>query len=143
MTSIGKMRPLDELLEADIATYEGHQDDLIYQAPAFYRLLLNLLDDAAFPRALRLLAVAAVAYFVLPADVIPEGLYGPYGYVDDIFLCALVAQETREQLGDDLLVQNWDGEAPLMEPIQDILAAEEELIGEQRAKVLRHIGREP
>jgi len=32
----GIVRP--GLLEEDIAAYEGRHDDLIYQAPAFYRL---------------------------------------------------------------------------------------------------------
>lgn len=89
---------------------------------------------------MRPLALAAVAYFVLPADVIPEDLDCPYGYVDDIFLCALIAQRVMEELGDEIVVQNWDGEAPPIELVEDILAAEDDLIGEFRAKILNYIG---
>jgi hypothetical protein len=35
------MKHFDELLQEDIAQYEGRHDDLIYQAPALYRLLVN------------------------------------------------------------------------------------------------------
>ncbi len=126
------MKSFDQLLEEDIAAYEGRHDDLIYQAPAFYRLLVNLLDDPLLPGGLRPLVLAAVSYFILPADVIPEDIYGPYGYLDDIFLSAFVADRIRNELGDDILIENWDGEAPLLTLKRDILVAEHELIREER-----------
>ena len=136
------MKSFDQLLEEDIDFYEGRHDDLIYQAPAFYRLLVNLLDDPILPLKLRPLVLSAVAYFILPADVIPEDLHGPYGYVDDIFLCAFVADQIQENVGDEILIENWDGEAPIIELVEDILESEAELIGEERSKLLRYIGYE-
>ncbi len=135
------MKPFDQLLEEDIATYEGRHDDLIYQAPAFYRLLVRVLDDPLLPRRLRPLVLVAVAYFILPADVIPEDIHGPYGYVDDIFLCAFVADVLRRETGSDALLEhNWDGEAPILPLIDEILAREQELIGEEKARILAYIG---
>jgi uncharacterized membrane protein YkvA (DUF1232 family) len=137
------MKNFDVLLQEDIQTYEGRHDDLIYQAPALYRLLINLLDDPLLPGRLRSLVLAAIAYFILPADIIPEDLHGPYGYVDDIFLGAFVADQVRRELGsDDILTSNWEGEAPIMSLIQDILAGEKELIGEERGRILGYIGYE-
>jgi uncharacterized membrane protein YkvA (DUF1232 family) len=134
------MKSFDRLLEEDIATYEGRHDDLIYQAPAFYRLMVNLLDDPMLSGSLRPLLLATIAYFILPADVFPEDLHGPYGYVDDIFLCAYVADHIQKELGEDILVENWDGEAPLSQLIADILSQQEELIGEDLNKILSYIG---
>jgi uncharacterized membrane protein YkvA (DUF1232 family) len=133
------MKSFDQLLEEDIAAYEGRHDDLIFQAPSFYRLLVSLLDDPLLPSSWRPLVLGAVAYFILPADVISEDLYGPYGYVDDIFLCAFVAERILAKLGETLIVENWDGEAPILPLIEDILSAEEELIGEERSKILDYI----
>ena len=135
------MKHFDQLLEEDIATYEGRHDDLIYQAPALYRLLVRLLDDPRLPYRLRSSVVAAIAYFILPADVIPEEIEGPYGYVDDIFLCALMADRIGKEIENyDILVENWDGEAPLLPLIEDILSQEAALIGEDRKKILNYIG---
>jgi uncharacterized membrane protein YkvA (DUF1232 family) len=64
------MRGFDELLRQEIAVYEGRHDDLIYLAPDFYRLLVRLLDDPELPSPLRPLLSCAIAYFILPADVI-------------------------------------------------------------------------
>lgn len=134
------MKSFDQLLEEDIAAYEGRHDDLIYQAPALYRLLVSLLDDPRLPARLRPLVAAAIAYFILPADVIPEDIHGPYGYVDDIFLCALAARQVGAALGEEVLEENWDGEAPLAPLIEDILGQEAELIGGQKARILAYIG---
>lgn len=137
------MKAFDRLLEEDIAAYEGRHDDLIYQAPAFYRLLVNLLDDPRLPGRLRPLVLAAVAYFILPADIIPEGIHGPYGYVDDIYLCAWVANRVLDEVGsEELLESNWDGEAPLIPLLTDILERAQELVGDQEGRILRYIGYE-
>ena len=137
------MKNFDVLLQEDIQTYEGRHDDLIYQAPALYRLLTHLLDDPLLPGRLRPLVLAAIAYFILPADIIPEDLYGPYGYVDDIYLGAFVVDQVRRELrADDILIHNWDGEAPIMTLVQDILTGEKELIGEERKRILGYIGYE-
>jgi uncharacterized membrane protein YkvA (DUF1232 family) len=135
------MRAFDELLEQEIAFYEGRHDDLIYLAPDFYRLLTRLLDDPQLPVSLRPLISSAIAYFILPADIIAEELHGPYGYVDDIWLCAYVADVVHRQLDDEaILVENWDGEAPLLPLIQEILDKEQDLIGDERDRILWYTG---
>ncbi len=134
------MKDFDILLREDIADYEGRHDDLIYQAPALYRLLTHLLDDPRLPIHLRPLVLVTISYFILPADVIPESLEGPYGYVDDIWLCAFTANQIRQALGDEILTGNWDGEAPLIELITDILAHEQDLLGDKARLILKYIG---
>ena len=42
-----------------------------------------------------MLLSSAIVSFTLPADVISEALLGPHGYVDDIRLCAYVADVVR------------------------------------------------
>jgi uncharacterized membrane protein YkvA (DUF1232 family) len=135
------MKSFDKLLMEDIGKYEGRHDDLIFQAPALYRLLCSLLDDKRLPGRLRPLISSAVAYFILPADIIPESIQGPYGYVDDIWLCAWALDVVRTQVGsDEILTENWDGEAPLMLLLSDILRQEEQLVGKERAKILAYTG---
>ena len=80
------------MLENEICGYEGEFADLISQAPAFYKLMTRLLDDPDLPKPLSPHIIAAIAYFILPEDIIPEDKFGPVGYVDDIYLCAFVAK---------------------------------------------------
>ena len=135
------MKDFDELLRQEIGQYEGRHDDLIYLAPDFYRLLTRLLDDPQLPLRLRPLIACAIAYFILPADIISEALHGPYGYVDDIWLCAYVADVVRRETGDEaILVENWEGEAPLLPLLAEVLANEHDLIGDERELILWYTG---
>ena len=135
------MKHFDDILKEHIGTYEGRHDDLIYLAPDFYRLLTRLLDDPRLPGRLRPLVSCAIAYFILPADIISEDIYGPYGYVDDIFLSAFIANEIRGVVNSDaILAQNWAGETAIIPLIDEILAKETDLIGDQREKLLRYTG---
>lgn len=137
------MKEIDKLIQEDIANYEGLHEDLIYQAPALYRLMLHLLDDPNLPGRLRPLVITSVAYFVLPADIMPEDLEGPSGYIDDIFLCAFVADRIRKELkSDDILTANWDGEVPILTLVEDILSDEKALLGDKRDLILWYIGYE-
>ena len=87
------------------------------------------------------MVIAAIAYFILPEDIIPEERYGPAGYVDDIYLCAFVANEVMKQSGSlDILNRNWDGDVPADQIVKEILARERELIGEQKERIMQYIG---
>lgn len=102
---------------------------------------MQLLDDKRLPGRLRPLVACTIAYSILPADVISEDIYGPYGYADEIWLCAWAADVVRSEVGgEDILTENWDGEVPLMPLLRDILERDTELIGDQRDKILWYTG---
>ena len=135
------MKRFDAMLEKDISGYEGEFSEIIRQAPALYRMMTKLLDDPALPRSISPLVIAAIAYFILPEDIIPEDKFGPVGYVDDIYLCAFVATEVISASGSpDILVRNWDGLRPVVELVKEILDREKELIGDKRERIMQYIG---
>lgn len=135
------MKRFDAMLEKDISGYEGKFSKLIAEAPALYRMMTRLLDDRALPRSMSPLVIAAIAYFILPEDIIPEEKFGPAGYVDDIYLCAFVANEVmKESASPEILSRNWDGKAPVVELIGEILDRESELIGDKKEHIMQYIG---
>ena len=61
--------------------------------------------------------------------------------MDDIYLCAFVANEVARQSGSpDILKRNWDGDVPADQLIKEILSREKELIGEQKERIMQYIG---
>ncbi len=135
------MKRFDVLLDESISNYSGKFSNIIHQAPAFYRLMVRLLDDRDLPKQVSQHVIAAIAYFILPADVIPEDEYGALGYIDDIFLCALVADHVMKEIGsEDILIRNWDGERPIFPLIREILEREKELIGDKKDQIMEFIG---
>jgi uncharacterized membrane protein YkvA (DUF1232 family) len=135
------LKRFDMMLENDISGYEGEFSELIHQAPALYRMMTKLLDDSVLPRSISPLVIAAIAYFILPEDIIPEDKYGPVGYVDDIYLCAFVANEVAKASGSpEILGRNWDGKASIVDLVKEILDRENELIGNKKERIMQYIG---
>jgi uncharacterized membrane protein YkvA (DUF1232 family) len=135
------LKRFDAILEKDISSYDGEFSQLIHQAPALYKMMTKLLDDRDLPRSMSPLVIAAIAYFILPEDIIPEEKYGPIGYVDDIYLCAFVANEVaKESDSSDILARNWDGSVPIDTLVKEILDREKELIGEKKDRIMQYIG---
>lgn len=135
------MKDFYEKLKADIEKYEGRHDDFIYLTPEWYKLMTNLLDDARLPGRLRPLVSSAIAYFIMPGDVISEELHGPYGYIDDIFFCAFIARKIIDLTGNpELIAENWDGEGVILGIIDEVLQNEEECIGSNRNLILNYTG---
>jgi len=137
------MKEVDELLEENIAGYEGHHDDLIAQVPAVFRMMTRLLEDPRLPGKMRPLVVSAIAYFALSTDIMPEDLQGPIGYVDDLFYAAFIADHIRRELAsDEILTSNWEGNIGILSLVRNILEQEKALIGDKRDLVIWYIGYE-
>lgn len=135
------MKNFDQFIQEEVQSYSGQHERFLHQAPALYRLMTKLLDDPNLPGQLRPLVIAAIAYFILPEDIMPEDLKGPYGYVDDVFFCAFVAQQVRNELDSgEILSGNWDGDTPILNLIDDVLAAESDLIGDRLDLILWYVG---
>ena len=104
-------------------------------------MMTRLLDDKDLPKSMSPQIIAAIAYFILPEDIIPEDKFGPVGYVDDIYLCAFVAYEVMKETGTpDILSRNWDGGRPVIELVEEILNREKELLGNKKERMMQYIG---
>ena len=132
-----------KVIQAEVEGYDGEHAALIALSPALYRLLTRLLDDPNLPGRLRPLVILAIAYFILPNDIMPEDLSGAANYVDDIFLTAFISDQVRRELDDgNILADNWDGEGDILALIDRILAQETALIADRRELILWYIGYE-
>jgi len=137
------MMKFDKQLEENVTGYQGEFAEIIHETPAFYRLMVQLLDYPDLPKHLSQLVIASIAYFILPADAIPEDKHGASGYIDDIFLCAFVADRVMNESGsEDILRKNWDGKLPIVPLVKEILDREKELIGDKKDLILKYIEEE-
>ena len=91
----------DTLVE-NLEEYSGEYESFIDYGPKLFKLLCDLLN-CDIDTSLRLPICGAIAYYVTPDDVIPENVYGPYGYIDDIYLSSYVLQMVGEKHGWELI----------------------------------------
>ena len=91
----------DTLIE-NLETYTGEYESFIDYGPSLFKLLCDLLNSDV-DSSLRLPICGAIAYYVTPEDVIPENIYGPYGYIDDIYLSSHVLKMVGDVHGYDFI----------------------------------------
>ena len=92
----------DTLIE-NLDGYEGEYAYFINCGPNLFNLLCDLLSQKEISREMRLEISAAIAYYVAPDDIIPEEIYGPYGYIDDIFVSVYVLRKVAKEFGYEFL----------------------------------------
>ncbi len=109
-----------EGLKESVADYKGENHEIIKHVPAMFKLFTNLLGDPEVPSSCEPIIKGTIIYFKAPFDVIPEANYGPRGYLDDLYLCAWSLKKLKEQIGDEVLVKNWEGEGALDIVIDEI-----------------------
>lgn len=130
-----------DFLKREISRFKGGFDDYIFYIPDFFKLLCDLLNSDV-KKGDRLKIAGALGYFVAPGDVIPEEIYGPAGYIDDIFLCCFVLNGLREKYGIDFLKSFWDCEEDLDEVLDYSYEQSSKVIEDKKLKneILRYVG---
>jgi uncharacterized membrane protein YkvA (DUF1232 family) len=78
------------------------------QLPAYVRLLGGLLTDRRVATVDKLLVAGAMAYILMPVDLIPDFI--PFiGEVDDVFVLVLALQRLVSNAGRTVLHAHWTG----------------------------------
>lgn len=94
----------DTLIE-NLEIYSGEYESFIDYGPDLFKTLCELLN-CEIDKSLKLPICGAIAYYVTPEDVIPENVYGPYGYIDDIYLSAYVLKMVADKHGYEFIEEN-------------------------------------
>ena len=130
---------------SDTAPRTGAKRTVIYymkQLPAYLRLLGGLLTDKRVAPVDKLMVAGAIAYILLPLDIVPDFI--PFiGEVDDVFILVLALQRLVSNAGRQVLAAHWTG---AMEDLADLnlreaLAAAAFFLPKRIRKRLRLIGR--
>ena len=94
----------DTMIE-NLETYSGEYESFIDYGPRLFKVLCKLLN-CDIDKSLKLPICGAIAYYVTPDDVIPENVYGPYGYSDDIYLSCHVLKLVASEHGYEIIQEN-------------------------------------
>jgi uncharacterized membrane protein YkvA (DUF1232 family) len=115
---------------------------VIRELPNFLRLLYGLLTDKRVSTVDKLLVGGAIAYIVMPIDLIPDFI--PFiGEVDDVFVLVLALQRLIQHAGRTVLLDHWMGEPEELADLnlQRVLSAAAFFLPRRIRRRLRTIGR--
>jgi uncharacterized membrane protein YkvA (DUF1232 family) len=95
--------------------------DQLFFLPDVFRLYVRLLCDDRVALRAKAELVAALAYLIWPFDVLPEGIIGPPGYLDDTFvlLKTLMSFVSQKNVHPDVLGEHWSGSAEALQRLLD------------------------
>ncbi len=133
------MRDFHQVVKENVSEYRGWFD-IVKWAPIFAATLMILSHDPRLQPRHRNWVNAAIAYFVLPDDVVSEEQHGAYGYLDDIFVSAYVSDRIAREVGWQVIEQAWKGELPARDVTRSVIQREQELLGDQGEQALRAAG---
>lgn len=136
----------DRLRERITATVERKQGKLGQKAvrallavPDTFLLLVRLVLDKETPKETRALIGGALAYFILPIDLFPEGFVGPVGFTEDIVFAAAVLSSAFDRRLEGLVQRHWSGSEDLRVLLQDLLEGAQALLGKSLYGRLRRV----
>ncbi len=132
-------RRVGEALEGRAGRLGRLTADTLLLVPDVLILLARLSLDRNVPPKSRRLILGALAYFVVPVDLLPEAVVGVGGFVDDLVLaCAVLAHTLGGEL-EPYAERYWSGPQKLRTVLRDLSAAGHQLLGERLYERLRRL----
>ncbi|HEX5759266.1 MAG TPA: YkvA family protein [Thermoanaerobaculia bacterium] len=110
--------------------------------PDVFMLLVRLAMDKEVPGPTRALIGGAIAYFILPTDLLPEALIGGAGYLEDLVLAAAVLSQAFGGELETYTRRHWSGSEELRTVLRDLTTTANSLLGENiYARLKKLLGR--
>ncbi len=129
-----------DVIAESIKGYKGEYAEIIRLTPALFKLFTNLLEDPMVPNDSKPIINATIAYFAAPFDALPEEIYGPVGYLDDLYLSVWALKQLEERLGYAILENNWEGSEELSTVMDAIYKKTKDIVGDMEKDILEYVG---
>ena len=110
--------------------------DLLLFLPDLVVLLYRLARDPRVPVGSKALALAGIGYVLSPIDLLPEILFGPIGFADDLLVAAAAASRIINNVHPDLVRAHWPGATDALEVVRRVTAWSESLVGGAMTRLL-------
>lgn len=120
----------------------GAVTEMLLAVPDVFMLLVRLVLDREVPGKTRAVVGSALAYFVLPTDLLPEALIGGLGYAEDVVLATAILAHSFGADLERFAGRHWSGTGEMREALGRISASARRLMGPRLEKKLgRALGR--
>jgi len=106
----------------------GKTAEYLMLVPDIFILLWRLTTDRRVHGKDKVLLGSAVAYFILPFDLMPEAIIGPIGYLDDLVFAVYVLNKVLTSTDPAVLREHWSGSEDVLAVIQRVLGAADSLL---------------
>ena len=92
---------------------------LLFAPDLFHLLVKSMLDNRIDAKSKTLIG-SGILYFITPIDVLPEGLIGPGGFIDDIIVATFVVNMLLNKFSPEIIEEHWAGDVKLLMHLKKI-----------------------
>jgi uncharacterized membrane protein YkvA (DUF1232 family) len=124
-------------VEAKAGRFSEAAVEALLLVPDVFILLVRLALDPEVPKQARALIAGALAYFVLPVDLLPEALLGAGGFLEDLVLASSVLSHAFGGELEPYAKKHWSGSHELQHVLQRVTAGAHRFL---ETKVLDRLG---
>ena len=107
----------------------GKTGEYLMLAPDVFVLLWRLINDSRVNAKNKVMLGSGLAYYLFPLDIMPEGLIGPLGYIDDLVFAVYLLNKMLKDTDVEILREHWSGGDDVLETIRKVLQAADNLVG--------------
>ncbi len=107
----------------------GKTAEFLLLVPDIFILLWRLTTDSRVNGKDKILLGSAVAYYIMPFDLIPEAIVGPAGYLDDLVFGVYVLNKVLGSVDASVVREHWSGSEDVLDAIKRVLNSAESLVG--------------
>ena len=136
LPSKGLLSFYDRLRKRVLATVEKRGGKLsegavkaLLLVPDVFILLVRLALDKRVPASTRAMIGGALAYFILPTDLLPEAILGGAGFLEDLVLAAAVLSQAFGGELEPYARRHWSGPEDLRVVLRDLTETAQSLLG--------------
>ncbi len=117
--------------------------ELLSYLPKFYLILSKIITDHKADWYSKMLANCALSYLVIESDIIPDNSATDLGYMDDLFICAYVLRNIRDNVSRDIILSNVEDKKEkesIFDDIYNVLSQCDEYVGDKKDRILSFVG---
>ncbi len=114
-------KTVKEKLSKFAGKYGEEGAKILLAFPDLVILLWRLVKDERVSPDKKIMLGAVLTYIILPTDLLPEAVMGVVGYADDIFLALYTLNELINNVGEDVIRDNWPGDEDVIKFIRESL----------------------
>ena len=103
--------------------------DYLLAAPDLLHMLCRLVRDNQVPAKQKAKLASVIAYFISPIDLLPEGVIGPGGYLEDVALAAYALNAMINEIDPEVVRRHWAGDGDVLELIKQVSKVAHEMLG--------------
>jgi uncharacterized membrane protein YkvA (DUF1232 family) len=123
-----------------IEGYHGAHEAAVRRAAEVFEFYARLFAEVDLPASARDVVNAVLAYFVAPADVLPEQDLGPFGLLDDLFVASHGFRRLRKEVADPVIQRAWRGAGDLDDVMSEVYSQSRSAVGKNGRAALRLAG---